>query len=423
MFDGHYDYWLVTRMNGLKKHIYPRYFKSKTLLEMGCGHAHVGQKFHEMGADVTCTDVRTEHIRVVNDTKPHIKTLVFDADKDDIPGAYDIILHWGTLYHLAEIENHLEKISHKCNVLLLDTEVCDSDDNTFFITTDEDGYDQAFNKKGIRPSPAYVEKILTKNGFRFELINDPVLNCGFHIYDWNIKNTRRWSGGLRRFWICWKNVESPITESMRSVICKTENPLRVAIVFVGRATCYEDSLLWFEDIARMYDVHFYCSLNSNIEPYEDFIKMFNIKKYNFEIYQPPDEIKIKSGPNQLSMFYNLKKGVDLISANDYDIILYARTDFVYEQNIEFSLGSDNDIYIPSGHDYTGINDQMCYGSPIAMKKYASLYEDIDTYVSLLKNDVTGDVRPEDLLKHHIDTTGLSVHRFDLEYEYNSNRHS
>ena len=151
--------------------------------------------------------------------------------------------------------------------------------------------------------------------------------------------------------------------------------------------------------------------------------MFNIKKYNFEIYQPPDEIKIKSGPNQLSMFYNLKKGVDLISANDYDIILYARTDFVYEQNIEFSLGSDNDIYIPSGHDYTGINDQMCYGSPIAMKKYASLYEDIDTYVSLLKNDVTGDVRPEDLLKHHIDTTGLSVHRFDLEYEYNSNRHS
>jgi len=210
MFSGHYGDWIKSRMNGINEYISPEYFKCKTLLELGCGHAHVGQKFHEWGAIVTSSDARKEHLQVVNDVYPHIKTLTFDADKDDLEDTYDIILHWGVLYHISEIEKHLEKISHKCNVLLLETEVCDSDDRSFFITTNEEGYDQAFNKKGIRPSPAYVEKVLEKNGFQFKLVKDPILNSGFHRYDWNMENTKTWAGGLRRFWICWKNVESPL---------------------------------------------------------------------------------------------------------------------------------------------------------------------------------------------------------------------
>jgi hypothetical protein len=211
MFSGHYDDWIKSRMNGINEYISPEYFKSKTLLELGCGHAHIGNKFHELGADVTSSDARMEHLEIVNDTYPHIKTYILDADKDDIPETYDIILHWGLLYHLNEIENHLAKISQKCDVLLLETEVCDSDDSTFFITTNEEGYDQAFNGTGIRPSPAYVEKVLEKNGFQFRLVKDSILNSGFHSYDWDVKNTNTCAGGLRRFWICWKkDVESPL---------------------------------------------------------------------------------------------------------------------------------------------------------------------------------------------------------------------
>jgi len=211
MFSGHYDDWIKSRMNGINEYISPEYFKSKTLLELGCGHAHIGNKFHDLGADVTSSDARKEHLEIVNDTYPHIKTQMLDADKDDIPTKYDIILHWGVLYHLSEIEKHLAKISPKCDVLLLETEVCDSDDGAFFITTNEEGYDQAFNGTGIRPSPAYVEKVLEKNGFQFRLVKDSILNSGFHSYDWDVKNTNTWAGGLRRFWICWKkDVESPL---------------------------------------------------------------------------------------------------------------------------------------------------------------------------------------------------------------------
>lgn len=212
MFRGHYDGWNESRMNGIKKYILPDYFKSKTVLELGAGHAHIGNKFSELGAIVTSSDGRREHVATINRIYPHLNTKLIDGDNITSIDNYDIIIHWGLLYHLKEIELHLEKISDKCNVLLLETEVADSDDNSFYLMTHESGHDQALNTIGIRPSPAYVEKILTKNGFNFKLIMDPILNSSFHNYDWEIKNTKSWRHGLRRFWICWKNLESPLIE-------------------------------------------------------------------------------------------------------------------------------------------------------------------------------------------------------------------
>jgi hypothetical protein len=210
MFASHYDDWRAARMKCVNKYILPDYFKSKTLLELGCGYADIGNMFHEMGAIVTSADSRQEHLDIVKRRYPHLKTFRYDGDTDDIEEKYDIVLHWGLLYHLHEIEIHLEKVAKKCDILLLETEVCDSDDPDLYFETQEDGYDQAFNAKGIRPSAYYVEKLLVKNGFHFQLIKDPILNTKRHKYDWEITNTKIYEDGLRRFWICWKNVESPL---------------------------------------------------------------------------------------------------------------------------------------------------------------------------------------------------------------------
>jgi hypothetical protein len=188
MFAGHYNNWRISRMNGIKKYISPDYFKFKTLLELGCGYADIGNMFYELGATVTSSDVRNEHLEIVNNKYPHIKTLHIDGDNDNINNKYDIIVHWGLLYHLNEIEIHLQKVSEKCDILLLETEVSDTDDKQFCISTNESGYDQAFHNKGVRPSPCYIENILEKNGFQFKLIKDPILNSDFHCYDWDISN-------------------------------------------------------------------------------------------------------------------------------------------------------------------------------------------------------------------------------------------
>jgi SAM-dependent methyltransferase len=190
----------------------PDYFKSKTLLELGCGYADLGNMFYELGADVTSSDVRKEHLEIVKEKYPHLKTLLNDGNNDSIKDKYDIIVHWGLLYHLSEIEKHLENVSQKCDVLLLETEISDSDDKEFYISTYEIGFDQAFNNKGIRPSQPYVERLLEKNGFQFKIIKDPILNSDFHCYDWDITNSKKYIHGLRRYWICWKNISSPLID-------------------------------------------------------------------------------------------------------------------------------------------------------------------------------------------------------------------
>jgi len=209
MFKGHYDEWRESRMNGIKKYMPSNYFISKKILEVGCGYADIGNEFYKLGGVVSSSDARQEHIDIVKDRYPHINALIIDGDKDTISEHYDIIVHWGLLYHLNEIDKHLENISRNCDVLLLETEVADSDDPTFYIKTNELGMDQAFNFVGIRPSPTYIEKILHKNGFQYKLIDDSILNSDYHTYDWKITNTNTWRNGLRQFWICWKNVDSP----------------------------------------------------------------------------------------------------------------------------------------------------------------------------------------------------------------------
>ncbi len=210
LFNDHYINWRQSRMNGINKYISPDYFSGKSLLELGCGYADIGNMFSKLGAVVTSSDARKEHLDIVKERYPHIKTALIDGDNLNIEDKYDIILHWGLLYHLREIEEHLEEVSNKCNILLLETEVCDSDDTDFYIKTREHGYDQAFNDRGIRPSPSYVESVLDNNGFKFKMIKDPILNSDCHCYDWDVKNSETSRHGLRRFWICWKNIDSPL---------------------------------------------------------------------------------------------------------------------------------------------------------------------------------------------------------------------
>jgi 2-polyprenyl-3-methyl-5-hydroxy-6-metoxy-1,4-benzoquinol methylase len=111
MFQGFYDNWRISRLNGVKKYIKPEYFKCKTLLELGCGYADIGNMFYDLGAIVTSSDARKEHLDIVKQKYPHIKTLLIDGENANIPDNYDIILHWGLLYHLNEIEIHLKNVS------------------------------------------------------------------------------------------------------------------------------------------------------------------------------------------------------------------------------------------------------------------------------------------------------------------------
>lgn len=206
---GHYVGWRKSRMLGIRKYMNTDYFYMKELIELGGGSGDNGEEFYKLGCtNVQCLEARLSHIQRGKEKYPHIRFTKWDGDKNKLTQKTDIILHWGLLYHLGEIENHLKNVCENCNVLLLETEVADSDKDDFSIIINEAGPGQAFNKKGMRPSRSYVEKVLDQNGFKYKLCNDKILNYWIHKYDWKEQNKNNFIKGRRRFWICWnKNID------------------------------------------------------------------------------------------------------------------------------------------------------------------------------------------------------------------------
>ncbi len=112
----------------------------------------------------------------------------------------------GLLYHLDNIWFTLDKCFQQSDHIVLETEVMDSDDPNDILKIDEnpEGFDQSLIGHGSRPSAAYIEKHIKENKWKYEMVNDSRCNASFHNYDWEIKNTKTWRHGLRRFWFCEK---------------------------------------------------------------------------------------------------------------------------------------------------------------------------------------------------------------------------
>ena len=297
MFRGHYDNWTKTRMNAIKKYIQKNFFVNKTLLELGGGHGHNGNEFSKLGCNVTSSDARDQHINIGKNLYPHINFKLIDGDKNEINQKYDIILHWGLLYHLVEIENHLKNVCKNCDVILLETEVTDSnDDKYFWMMPEKRGEDQAYNGYGIKPSPFYVEKILKQNGFDFLLIKDSIINSHFHTYDWEITNTKKWRPGLRRFWICWKNNIDPKSILNNSIFNNLNNKKiqkktkKIGILMKDFTTiyangCNQQGLFVYQTLQKIDNIE--CFLYTNRSKTTDFlgITIKNIEENWSELQQ------------------------------------------------------------------------------------------------------------------------------------------
>lgn len=204
-FGGHYNIWRQKRIDAFINHYGINWFKDKKILELGCGYADIGNIFYHLGADVTVSDARGEHIKVVNEKYPHLKTFVHNCE-EDLPfkkkDKFDLIIHTGMLYHIDKYEDHLKDCLKYCDNMILEAEVCDSDNKDFDIYVEEESevYDKSFTKKSYRPSPSKLEKIITQSKRTFIKLEDDSCDAGMHIYSWKIKNTKTWKHGLRAMW-------------------------------------------------------------------------------------------------------------------------------------------------------------------------------------------------------------------------------
>lgn len=231
-FAGHYMEWREKRIKTIIEHYGQKFFEDKTLLELGCGHGDIGATFASLGATVTCSDGREEHLIVLKKKHPHIKTVLADLDQEwPFESHYDIIIMMGILYHLRNHEDILKKVSSSTTYLVLETEVCDYADDTAVVKTYEEGYDQALNFNGCRPSEANIECILNKCNMVYERIIDDRCNSSFHRYDWLNQNTGKYDHGLRRFWFAHQ--KSPINLFQKNYLNNYKNKLTDYLEYIN----------------------------------------------------------------------------------------------------------------------------------------------------------------------------------------------
>lgn len=207
-FKIHYAEWQQARINKIIKIFGKDFIKDKSILELGCGYGDIGIALSKMGAKVTFVDGRQEHLDVIKDRHSGQKTLLMDLDGEwDLDDEFDIIIHFGLLYHLTNWKENLLSTFKHSNLVILETEVANSNSPTDEFTLKEKGYDQSLHNLGTRLSAAKLEKFFSEHDINFKRYDDADLNGGMHKYDWKVdENLDLNIKGMahRRFWVLQK---------------------------------------------------------------------------------------------------------------------------------------------------------------------------------------------------------------------------
>jgi SAM-dependent methyltransferase len=209
LFEPYYEDWRIKRINKILELYGIDYFKNKNVLELGSGHGDIGAFFAELGANVLSLEGRIQNINYA--TLKHrkienFKCIQFDLENDfSNYGKFDLIINLGLLYHLKNVDGHLNCCFKMSDDILLETVVCDSTDpyKIFYCEENKKVDDHALNGIGSRPSPFYIERIAKENSFEAIRYFGDELNSGTQFcYDWEHKDDNRLGDNfrLRRFW-------------------------------------------------------------------------------------------------------------------------------------------------------------------------------------------------------------------------------
>lgn len=242
VFDNFYHDWNHRRVKKIINHYGHQAFFDKTVLDLGCGHSDIGGALARLGARVIAVDAREEHLQVAKKKYPHITTtkVNLDAKWPFDKQRFDFVICAAIVCHLTQYKNFLQRVCSIANNLILESEVCDSDDPNRIVRIDEHHsiYDWAFNGVAYKPSAAHLEHILTVCGMEFKRLDSPDLNTGPYKYDWIVGHTETRRLDCRRFWICKNSnihespdadffLEQKITNTLTTPSGPTDNAISI----------------------------------------------------------------------------------------------------------------------------------------------------------------------------------------------------
>lgn len=209
--------------------------------------------------------------------------------------------------------------------------------------------------------------------------------------------------------------------------------MKIAVLFTGRITgwkeCLETLKTRFIDLYDDVDIFLSLDMKEANDDINEFKKHFNVVSEYYETYNkclkepPPFRSEETKERNTLSMFYHnmmaMNKVLDKMkSGKVYDVIVKFRGDISSTKSfiIPYHI-IPNTLYIPNGYNFRGINDQIAFGSVLAMTIYCGIYHHIPKYV--YKEQAI--FNPEFLLMFHINLHNLNIMRFPYNYNLHPSR--
>lgn len=225
-FQADYIEWREKRINLVLNLYGEENLKGKTLLELGSGLGHVSNTFYHLGAITTTAEGRYDNIEQGKILHPYLNFIQLDQDGDWEPvkgRVFDIIIHWGVLYHLNSWQSDIMNVSecmHDDSVLFIESEVLRGTDPECEVKAHENDHywDTALNAIGTRATANRIESVFGEFGLEYTRYDTNELNVTFHTYSWEadpefippdvnvIHNMNDVSTGHRRFWQCKRKV-------------------------------------------------------------------------------------------------------------------------------------------------------------------------------------------------------------------------
>lgn len=209
-YDSGYYEWQTKRIKFILKTLGNDFFNGKKILELGCFKGGISKIIHNLikdtGGELTSVEGYLDNFNYCKKKYPEINFIHYDLDSSNdewiFNSQYDIIIHWGLLYHLRYPENSINKCLQHCDKLLLETLIVDSNTSCIYIPEKNIwGTDQSIHEIGTRFNTTFVENMF--NNLKFIRYDNSELNSKSQpIYDWLPSN----NGEIyRRFWIIENN--------------------------------------------------------------------------------------------------------------------------------------------------------------------------------------------------------------------------
>lgn len=183
------------------------WFDGKTILELGTAHGLIGRHFEKLGATVTYADARQELLDAI-DTDSE-KLCINHNEEWSYDRKWDLIIHFGTLYHVQSPYDDLRRAFNHTDEMFLETAVHPSKTEVYLsqefnannntlrcgdvikqrrVFNGFDHWEAAFND-------CHVEEYLNELGKTFTRYDDSDMNTDFgivvehecyrrDIYDW-----------------------------------------------------------------------------------------------------------------------------------------------------------------------------------------------------------------------------------------------